>query len=189
METKIIYTHNKNGYVKIRDGNMIVEIPFYLKWNKKFEEILIKKWQQLLEKQKKYNHVNVMDGENVLLFGENISLQELWKNKEKEIKQILMEYITPIVDEYSEKIWIPYKSIRVWKARTKWWSCSFDQKLMFNINLVHLSTKYIRYVIIHEICHLKHKNHSADFRAEVERFLPDYKQVRRELKKLIIDNG
>jgi hypothetical protein len=43
-------------------------------------------------------------------------------------------------------------------------------------------------VIIHEICHLKHKNHSADFWAEVAKFLPDYKQVRRELKKLIINN-
>ena len=186
METKIIYTHNKNWYVKIKDGNIIVEIPFYLKWNKNFQETLIKKWQQLLERQKKYNHVNVRDDENILLFGESVDLWSLWKNTEKEIKNILLEYITPIVDEYSQKIWIPYKSIRVWKAKTKWWSCSFDQKLMFNINLVHLSTKYIRYVIIHEICHLKHKNHSADFWAEVEKFLPDYKCVRRELKKLII---
>jgi predicted metal-dependent hydrolase len=58
---------------------------------------------------------------------------------------------------------------------------------MFNINVVHLPTKYIRYVVVHEVCHLKHKNHSDKFWAEVENFLPDYKQTKKELKKIVIN--
>lgn len=187
MEPKIIYTHNKNWYARIKNWELIIEIPVYLKWDNKFKEQLIIKWQKLFERQKKYNHVKSTDEENVLIFGENVSKWDLWKSAEKELKQILLDYITPIVDEYSAKIWIPYKSIRVWKAKTKRWSCSFDQKLMFNINLIHLPTKYIRYVIVHEICHLKHKNHSSKFWAEVEWFLPDFKQTRKELKKIVVE--
>ena len=124
---------------------------------------------------------------SLLLFWENVEKSEISWNLDKEIKQILLDYITPLVDEYSSKLWYKYKSIRVWKAKTKRWSCSFDQKLMFNINLVHLSTKYIRYVVVHEVCHLKHKNHSDKFWAEVEKFLPDYKQTKKDLKKIVIN--
>ena len=188
MEPKIVYTYNKNWYAKIRDGILIIEIPFYLKWNKKFVDSLMEKWKKLFERQRKYNHVKVLDEYSMMLFGETVDKVDLWTNIDKEVKQILLDYITPIVDEYSQKIWIPYKSIRVWKAKTKRWSCSFDQKLMFNISLVHLPTKYIRYVIVHEICHLKHKNHSQNFWSQVEYFLPDYKQTRRELKKIVISD-
>lgn len=188
METEIIYTHNRNWYAKIKDGKLIVEIPYYLRFNEKFKNSLLEKWKKLVERHQKYNHIQVVTENNVLLFWESVEKSEISWNIDKEIKQILLDYITPIVDEYSEKLGYKYKSIRVWKAKTKRWSCSFDQKLMFNINLVHLPTKYIRYVVVHEVCHLKHKNHSDKFWAEVEKFLPDYKETKKELKKLIINN-
>ncbi len=186
MEVEIVYTRNKNWYAKIKDGKLIVEIPYYLRFNEKWKNDLIQKWKKLLEKQKKYEHINAVNWENVLLFWENVEKTEISGDFDREIKQILIDYITPLVDEYSERLWYKYKSIRVWKAKTKRWSCSFDQKLMFNINLVHLPTKYIKYVAVHEVCHLKHKNHSKEFWAEVEKFLPDYKETKRELKKMII---
>lgn len=187
METEIIYTHNRNWYAKIKDGKLIIEIPYFLRFNERFKNSLLEKWQKLIERHQKYNHVQVVTEDNILLFWESVEKSEISWNLDKEIKQILLDYITPIVDEYSEKLWYKYKNIRVWKAKTKWWSCSFDQKLMFNINLVHLSTKYVRYVIVHEVCHLKHKNHSEKFWAEVEKFLPDYKQTKKELKKIVIN--
>ena len=188
MEPEIIYTHNRNWYAKIKNGKLIVEIPFFLRFNEKWKNNLIEKGMKLLEKQKKYEHLNVMDGDNVLLFWKSVKKSEISWKIEKEIKNILLDYITPLVNQYSENLGYKYKSIRVWKAKTKWWSCSSDQKLMFNINLVHLPTKYIRYVVIHEVCHLKHKNHSDKFWAEVENFLPNYKEIKKELKKIIINN-
>ena len=41
----------------------------------------------------------------------------------------------------------------------------------------------IDYVVLHEICHLKHMNHSKSFWAMVEKYMPDYKEARKELKK------
>ena len=187
MEPEIIYTHNKNWYAKIKNGKLIIEIPYFLRFNEKFKNSLIEKGEKLVERHKKYNRVQVVSQNSVLLFWENVEKSEISWNLDKEIKQILIDYVTPLVDEYSEELGYEYKNIRVWKAKNKWWSCSFDQKLMFNINLVHLPTKYIRYVIIHEVCHLKHKNHSDKFWAEVEKFLPDYKEIRKELKKIIIN--
>ena len=187
MEYEIIYTYNRNGYAKIKDGKLIIEIPFFLKNNKKFTQNLIDKWQKLLEKHKKYNHIKPIEADSLLLFGEVVEKSEIKWNLDKNLKQILLEYIQQIVDEFSEKLWYKYASIRIWKAKTKWWSCSFDQKLMFNINLVHLPTKYIKYVAIHEVCHLKHKNHSKNFWNEVERLMPSYKTIRKEMKKIIIE--
>ena len=187
MKTEIIYTHNRNWYAKIKDGKLIIEIPYFLRFNERFKNSLLEKWQKLVEKHKKYNHVQVVTENNILLFWESVEKSEISWNLDKEIKQILLDYITPIVDEYSEKLWYKYKNIRVWKAKTKWWSCSFDQKLMFNINLVHLPTKYIKYVAAHEVCHLKHKNHSEKFWSEVEKFIPDYKEIKKDLRKMIIN--
>ncbi|HBB04649.1 TPA: hypothetical protein DCZ39_07305 [Patescibacteria group bacterium] len=81
---------------------------------------------------------------------------------------------------------MPYKKLSIRKTNSKRGSCTHDQKFSLNLDLIYLSTKYIKYVIIHEACHLKVKNHSAKFRALVESFCPEYKQTRKELRKFII---
>lgn len=188
MEREIIYTHNRNWYVEIKDEKMIIKIPIFYKFDKNLLNKLIEKWEKLAERQKKYEHIKIIDDNNIKIFWEDVEITEINnKNLDKNIKKILLEYVTPLVDEFSEKLWYGYKSIHIWKAKTKWWSCSFDQKIMFNINLVHLPTKYIKYVVIHEVCHLKHKNHSDKFRAEVEWFLPDHKKIRKELKHIVVE--
>jgi len=187
MEPEIIYTYNRNWYAKIKNGKLIIEIPFFLKNNKKFTQNLIEKWQKLLERQKKYNHIKAIEDDSLLIFGEVVEKSEIKWNLDKNLRQILLEYIEELVDEFSKKLWYKYQSIRVWKAKTKRWSCSFDQKLMFNINLVHIPTKYIKYVVVHEVCHLKHKNHSKKFWDEVENMMPNYKTIRKEMKKIIIE--
>jgi predicted metal-dependent hydrolase len=132
----------------------------------------------LVEKHKKYNHIQIKDSENILVFGELVPQSELNlykpipqnidKKLDKAMKKILLEYVTPIVEEFSQKLNYKCSKISVRKVKSKRGSCSSDQKIMFNQSLVHLATKYVRYVVIHEVCHLKHKNHSKDFRAEVE---------------------
>jgi predicted metal-dependent hydrolase len=184
---EIIYSNNKHGYARIKEGKLIISIPKFLKYNKKFKQTLIENGEKLLKKHKKNKYIKSKDEENVLLFGEFVEKKELKWNLDKNLKNILLDYVSPIVDEYSKKLWNNFTSISIRKASSKRWSCSHDQKIMFSQNLVHLPTKYIKYVVIHEVCHLKHKNHSKEFWKEVENFLPNYREIRKEMRKMIIE--
>lgn len=187
MDYELIYTDNRHWYARIKDGKLIIAIPKILKYNKNFEQTLIENGKKLLEKHQKYNRIKTKDQENILLFGEFVPKDEFKWNIDKNLKNILLDYISPIVEEYSQKLGYKFYKIYIRKASSKRWSCSFDQKLMFSQNLVHLPTKYIKYVAIHEVCHLKHKNHSKNFWSEVEWFLPNYKEIRKEMKKMIVE--
>lgn len=187
MEHEIIYTNNRHWYARIKDGKLVITIPKILRYNKKFRETLIQQWKKLLTKYKKYNHIKTQNKDTILVFWEEVSKNEFRWDLNKNLKNILLEYITPLVDEYSQKLWYNYSKISVRKVKSKRGSCSNDQKLMFNLKLLHLPTKYVRYVIIHEVCHLKHKNHSKDFWAEVEKFMPEYKEVKKEMKNMIVE--
>ena len=69
------------------------------------------------------------------------------------------------------------------KTKSIWGSCSSNRKITINQNLMMYSRKAIDYVVLHEICHLKYMNHSKKFWAMVEKYMPDYKEAEKELKK------
>ena len=75
--------------------------------------------------------------------------------------------------------------ITIRSQRTRWGSCSAKGNLNFNCLLMLCPEEVRDYVVIHELCHRKHLNHSADFWSEVERYCPDYRICRKWLK----DNG
>ena len=75
--------------------------------------------------------------------------------------------------------------ITIRSQKTRWGSCSAKGNLNFNCLLMLCPEEVRDYVVIHELCHRKHLNHSTDFWAEVERHCPDYRIHRKWLK----DNG
>ncbi len=76
-----------------------------------------------------------------------------------------------------------YNRIRVSSARTRWGSCSSKGTLSFTWRLVMAPPQVVDYVVIHELVHLKLKNHSKDFWAQVGKLMPDYKKHITWLKK------
>ncbi|MBM2811282.1 MAG: hypothetical protein HW416_2041 [Chloroflexi bacterium] len=68
--------------------------------------------------------------------------------------------------------------------RTRWGSCSRDGVLRLNWRLVMAPPSVVDYVVVHELAHMRVPNHSAAFWAEVERFLPDYRERRAHLKRI-----
>jgi predicted metal-dependent hydrolase len=73
--------------------------------------------------------------------------------------------------------------VRTMKKR--WGSCSSKGKIAISYDLIRLDEVYTEYVIIHELCHLKHHDHSASFYRLLSEVYPDWKKVRKELQKYI----
>ncbi len=66
--------------------------------------------------------------------------------------------------------------------KTRFGSCSYRNNINLNINLMNYDFDVIDYVILHELAHTKIKNHSKDFWSEVEKYCPNYKELRKKLK-------
>lgn len=183
----ITYSKARHWYVRLLpDMSLKLTIPNKKSGDKNFENILLEKWKQLLERYKKRNVVKIetnLEGE-ILLFWELVDLANISWNPDKYLKEIFILETTKLLDKYSSLLGIPYNKLSVRKLKSKWGSCTHSNNISMNLNLVHLDKKFLEYVVVHEICHLKEKNHSLRFWNLVAKFYPDYKDVRRELKRI-----
>ena len=82
----------------------------------------------------------------------------------------------------AKKIKVTPKKIIVRSYKRRWGSCSHKKDISYNWKLIMAPEKIIRYVVIHELCHLIHFNHSRDFWKSVEKIIPDYKSSKEWLK-------
>ncbi len=92
------------------------------------------------------------------------------------------DIIPPRVKYYASLIGVDYNRVTVRHQKTKWGSCSGKKNLNFNCLLLLTPTEVMDSVIVHELCHLKHMNHSKEFYNEVLRVCPNYKTYDRWLK-------
>jgi len=100
------------------------------------------------------------------------------------LKHIAKKFIIERVEHLSRKTGFVYNKVSVRGQKTRWGSCSARGTLSFNYRLAQFKKEVIDYVIIHELCHLKEMNHSKIFWKLVERFCPDYKYLKRELRNV-----
>jgi len=98
-------------------------------------------------------------------------------------RQQALKVITERVKIYSEMHGLAPKRVRITSARTRWGSCSPDGSLNFTWRLVMAPLEVIDYVVVHELVHLKVKNHSKRFWAAVGRIMPEYALHRKWLRK------
>lgn len=75
-----------------------------------------------------------------------------------------------------------YTSITIRDQKTRWGSCSSRGTLSFNYRLIFAPPRVLDYVVVHELCHLTHLNHSKDFWNMVEQVMPDYRVYKNWLK-------
>ena len=73
--------------------------------------------------------------------------------------------------------------VTVKNQKTRWGSCSAKGNVNFNYQLAFLPDELLDYVVIHELAHRRHMNHSRAFWAEVEKYCPDYLERREQLKE------
>ena len=174
MEYSIVRSNRKTISIEItRDAQIIVRAP--LRMSKRDIEKFIFDKSAWIEKTLKKVNARRDDTSLPPLTEEEISL----------ITKRGKEYISNRVSFFADDMKLAYGRVCIKHQKTRWGSCSGKGNLNFNCLLMLCPLEVIDYVIIHELCHLKHQNHSKDFWNEVEKYMPDYKIHRRWLK----DNG
>ena len=113
--------------------------------------------------------------------------------RSQQVEAALMTWYTNRAGEQVEEHlarWLPtlgngtIPTVRIRNQKRRWGSCSHTGNLRFNWRLAMLEPALTEYVVVHELCHLTHMNHSPDFWALVARHLPDVKERRRRLREL-----
>ena len=190
---------NKNTYLRVKeDLSISVTTNYYtkdkdilklMKDNEKSIQRMTnrRKMQQLQEEKflflgKEYDLI-YWNSKEVLL-GDN----KLFLSKEVDIKKWLLKQakeLFPQELDYYYKIFpleIPYPKLTIRSMKTRWGVCNVKAKrVTLNLELIKKDIKYLDYVIVHELSHLIHPNHSKEFWNLVGRVIPNYKVLRKEL--------
>lgn len=122
-----------------------------------------------------------------------ILVPQTWDLSEKEVQDQLQNVITETL-RYEAKNYLPHRTqelanqkgisinnIRIKKVKTRWGSCSSKSNINLSLYLMLLPNDLIDYVIMHELAHIKHQNHSAAFWNHLEDLLPGAKVLDKEL--------
>lgn len=111
-------------------------------------------------------------------------VQNLIRSKVAQIlRRQARNYLPERLSYLARKHGFSYQKIRLSHATTRWGSCSSRGTISLNISLMTLPNELIDYVIIHELCHTRHMNHSRSFWQEVAQILPNYKLYEKQLKR------
>ena len=107
------------------------------------------------------------------------------KSKERLVKWLkdnARRILTKVTQRKAQEMGVAYKSLSITSARTRWGTCSGDNALRYTFRLLYCPKEVIDYVVVHELAHIRHKNHSRLFWQEVEKYIPDWKNRRKWLK-------
>ena len=92
-------------------------------------------------------------------------------------------YLVLWLNEMSRKTQLKFNEVCIRSQQTRFGSCSYKKNISLNDRLLFLPKELVSYVILHELCHTKHLNHSASFWELLATWDPDYREHRRALLK------
>lgn len=175
------------------------------------KEFIIKHLNKIAERDAKSPYIKYTDGDTISYLGASYTIKiniikdvegiELTSNNmiintshESRAELLIkawyykraQEIILPMAKEISEaikvKLGVTPASLSVKFVSSYWGICSGRGAIRFNVELVRMETSLIEYVIIHELCHLVHHDHSKRFYELFKSFMPDYNERRRKMK-------
>lgn len=199
---EIVRKKIKNTYIRIKKGNIIFITTNYFTTEKQIQKLLKKNTETLKkmmlkcqkEEEKKESFyilgvkydIIIVSSINHIDFFENKILTpskrklELWY--QKETKKIFEERLFYWRDQFLEKI--PNPKLKIRNMKTRWGVCNRrDNSVTLNSRLMEYDITKLDYVIIHELSHFVHFNHSKEFWTLVFKYCPNYKQIRKALRE------
>lgn len=151
------------------DGSVVVTTPFGINQTI-IEKFIADKKQWLTDK---INFFKSVDSKSIRTFSQDDYL----KHKDEALQIVLNR-----IKAFNKKVVFSYNAINIKNHKTRWGSCSKNRNLNFNYKIVFLPKKQQDYIIVHELCHLKEFNHSRKFWSMVEKIMPDYLEIKNELR-------
>jgi hypothetical protein len=151
------------------DGNFVVTAPRNLSENV-IEQFIVKKSQWIIDK---------------LDYFKSISGQVFLKGTKREYlahKAQALALAQERIKHFNQFYGFKFNKINIKNQKSRWGSCSKKGNLNFNYKIVLLAENLADYIIVHELCHLKEFNHSRRFWDLVSQTVPNYLDVRNELK-------
>lgn len=186
VTVKLVNKKNvKHCYIRVLKEDLI-EIKSNIYFSLYDAKILVEKRKNWLENAIKKVSKNALLEDEFLYLGEVKKLQDYnIKNLDKFYKNEIEKILPNIVETFSKKMNLYPTSISYRKNKRTWGSCNFKNGLNFNILLMKFPLEIMQYVVIHELSHIKHKNHSKNFWNLVEKYCPNYKQIEKEFKNFL----
>src|SRR5664279_1941997 len=108
----------------------------------------------------------------------------LYNGYKNEALKYFPELMSKVIGKHEKQGFNP-RGLIIRTMKRRWGSCSNKGIITLSTELIKLSDIFLEYVIIHELCHLKHHNHGPKFYELLSEVFPDWKPVRKELKKYI----
>ena len=196
----IIRKNNKNTYIRVRDNRIIVTTNYM---------VSLKKIEKLINDNREFidkalgKSIKKNEDISFKLFGKcydivygfpevEIDNGKIYAKDEKTLNKFLSKYIYNIYEDRL-KYWynlfeedIPSPNLKIRKMTSRWGVCNIKNKnITLNLELAKYDMEALDYVIVHELSHFIHHNHSKEFWLLVGKYYPRYKDIRKYLK----DNG
>jgi predicted metal-dependent hydrolase len=108
----------------------------------------------------------------------------IYKGYTAEASRVYPEKLASLLKIYEDQSFKP-TGLTIRSMRSRWGSCSKQGKITLSTELIKLPDIFIEYVIIHELCHLKHHNHGKEYYKLLSELFPDWKKVRKGLRDYI----
>ncbi len=199
-DVEIIKKDNKNTYVRVRDNKVIVTTNYFVSEKKikkllddNYEEIakMITRAQKRAEKKELFlifgKYYDIIYGD----FDHQITVED--GRIEVISEEVLIKWLNQLIHTtfYRHlKYWyskfeetIPDPNLKIRKMKTRWGVCNIkNHNVTLNSELFRYEIECLDYVIIHELSHFLVPNHSKEFWKVVEKYCPNYKEIRKKLK-------
>lgn len=96
------------------------------------------------------------------------------REEQETLRQKAKEMLPPLVRQWARQIGVEPAGVRITSARTRFGSCSGKNSLCFSLYLMEYPPDAIEAVVVHELAHIRHKNHGPGFYALIRQVMPDY---------------
>ena len=160
MEYQLIRSRRKTLEISVKPGgNLVVRAPLRFP-KKQIEAFLLQKQNWILEKQK--------------MMAEKPIPQEYSPEAVKAMTQEVLARVLPRVEYFAALMGAQYSGIRITEAKKRWGSCSGKNSLNFSFLLAEKPPEFLDSVVIHELCHTFHHDHSQAFWQMVKRYDPHF---------------